>query len=65
MQSQSVMSKVPRWGALTFQEKVDNDMVLNRMKDIHAEPHKKDFIKINKKKSLEARMSPARTVGFT
>jgi len=31
--TQSTMSKVPRWGALTFEEKIDNDMVLNRMKD--------------------------------
>jgi hypothetical protein len=31
--TQNTMSKVPRWGALTFEEKVDNDMVLNRMKD--------------------------------
>ena len=32
------------------------------MKDIHAEPHKKDFIKMNKKKKrkLEEKRSPGR-----
>ena len=47
------MSKVPRWGALTFNEKVENDMVLNRMKDIYAPPHKTDFIKLNIKKTFD------------
>ena len=47
------MSKVPRWGALTFNEKVENDMVLNRMKDIYAPPHKTDFIKLNIQKTFD------------
>lgn len=42
------MSTVPRWGALSFEEKIENDMVIHRMKDIHQPPHKKDFVKINK-----------------
>ena len=40
-------SSVPRWGALTFDEKVENDMVVNRVKDIHAKPHKTNYLKRN------------------
>ena len=61
--SQGVMScKVPRWGALTFEEKVANDMVLNRMKDIDQPPVQTNFIEKNyinqgissKKRQLES-----------
>ena len=46
------MSKVPRWGAMTFDEKIENDMVINNMKDIHQLPAKKDFLKLNIRNSI-------------
>lgn len=45
--SSFIVSKVPRWGALTFYEEVKNDMVVNRVKDIHAKPPKMNFLKYN------------------
>ena len=47
------MSKVPRWGAMSFEEKIENDMVLNRMKvtDNTKCPNQKNFLKINIKQA--------------
>ena len=45
---------VPRWGAMTFGEKVENDMVINRICDIHRQkPNEKNFIKLNVKQVNE------------
>ena len=42
-----IVSNVPRWGALTFHEEVENDMIANRVKDIFARPHRTNYLKIN------------------
>lgn len=66
---QGVMScKVPRWGALTFEEKVANDMVLNRMKDIKEPPVQTNFVEKNfhnqgvssKKRQRESSVEPSK-----
>ena len=41
----STMSHMPRWGALTFEEKIENDMVANRMKDPRQTLPDKNFVK--------------------
>lgn len=41
------MSKVPRWGPMTFEDKIENDMFLNRVKDLGAAPALKDFVRHN------------------
>ena len=52
-QRNNVMSKVPRWGAMTFEEQVENHMMLNQMKNIHAKPQKKNFLKLNIRQTRE------------
>ena len=43
------MSQAPRWGAMSFDERVENDMVVNRIRDIYQNPYDKDFLKLNVK----------------
>ena len=38
------MSKVPRWGPMTFEEHVNNDMFLNKVKDQNVKPVRTDFV---------------------
>ena len=44
----SMETQLPRWGALTFEEKLENDMVVNRVRNIHAKPHITNYLKANR-----------------
>ena len=46
--SNSSMSKQPRWGPMTFDEHLKNDMFVNRVKDVsNANRVSKNFVKHN------------------
>ena len=45
------MSRANRWGAQTFDEKVQTDMVFNQINERNKQSPKKNFLELNVKRS--------------